>query len=1689
MNSFGLPTLEKLQIKLVELAPEDAELIIALVRDVFGLREDLDELPNALATLAALFSRSPWPELPMPKKAALYIGALHTLVKLLKAHPDLVPRTQGEHRLNHTVAERPLMFTWDRSSNVLDPNQRFAGQLLQACLFVWRAENIEEPLPPAIIRLCSCIRVLLTKNNKQKWPEPALPREWLANLIFKHIQPDSHPLHSAQKGLKLLHRIFAHLPEKSSIARPISAPTTPSFIPKSIPQVHWKNPISLPVINLPSDEDDRDPVVEQWLTEDLGEAQNFSNAGQFARLREARYRTARENNFLPWSWGWLNVHDIKCVMTCMTEDTRAEYKVGKILCSLTMACAVDLKELLETRFVSTWDQAPGLQINITTQEWARVFPAFPGRFTPTPAQREALVAHQDIQMLPLPAKLVSELRSIQNEHGLSLGKLLNLASPDDAESVMRQWLSVCRERFPELRATPARLRRVIFDACIRSNGDDLVASLTVNSAQFAPSVGYYYYSAPKDDLKSNYCQQLNAIGFELPQQDRIDDVVRFGSRLFLVPEKHAEILGDRMHGIIDAVRLPMRSDYIQLSQAHRSIACYTAWLLQCATGHRAAEQYSFASPTLSIDEGWAILRDKVVDDAHRARLVRLAPIARAQLHAYCQHLRALAQRLQFHHPDLAKQIGRMSDIPDLQGNVPLLFLLPSSPSDSVQKLGTQEVMTWLKPNSEWPSNLPRHWFISELRKRGIPSEWVSGAAGHIQAGQQLWAASMLWPPSVICSQWDETVDAWLKELGFEVQQGLQIINKKQIPEKLFCKELNANPRLKSNEQQRLELKMVKQLIRKSLGEKTLPEFLASSELQSQVRQIIAELPDLSQRDKQQKLNILARFLRIKTGKRTGGFVLDCEVESAPVDYDHLLRVRQGQWLRDQLPKVLPDDISLLPLNELLAWCQLALCVESGIVEVSYLQSALEAIRNGGLRYLGSDIWLEYEQNQRLIRWWPGPLSTLLLLQAHSRISLLDSSGARKSAPIDMKAQLRNIVNAQFQVGFLWPESRNREGLAFVVTAMRAWQLQHWPGVLAAYTRGEIKPWAVPQNNLLRLLTAKRNMPREGDAEELASNLIETKAVSKSFVIHEKALSELRQLLSKYRSGSNGAESATALSKSINEKQPIWATDGVCDVVRLAGSYAQRLFAKQTKNKHYAQSTILDYVLAIAKPLMELCWEDHILDYDAEDFGEVYLGALDYSDNQGGRCWRASRIAYFHRFLVDEYDVPEVDFASLDEAFSGIPARVHAQILRYEEYHDALQLLKNDPYANREEQELQALALLLVFRFGMRIGECFRLRINDIVFLNDIVVIYIRQSKWGRPKSRAGFRQLPCWTLADDECANLRDRINALRARYGASATNTPIFCSASSADQLLPASRMTRRLLQALKMATGNLDCRIHHARHTFASAIPLLTATDSMNHLSCIQNWFPGGVERAQHIWLGPIHPTRRLLHAASSHLGHAQLTTTLNSYTHSLDLLLAAQIVSMPLQLPVIRKIALLSGIKESAIKGRRHREPIKHIFLKSIIATTINNVKLPAVEELLDEEPLASLPKRTVTIALPIRSLHLAIVALKRGEASTKVANHFGLSEQQVTELIMAYQELESLTAYNGFEHLNSSEYVDKGFFRQLSDKVQGFFTLNSSFGEQVLCIWKNSYSPAISGLAVSDPAKQAVWIGNPPIFKLT
>ncbi|MGV8826653.1 site-specific integrase, partial [Methylibium petroleiphilum] len=262
-----------------------------------------------------------------------------------------------------------------------------------------------------------------------------------------------------------------------------------------------------------------------------------------------------------------------------------------------------------------------------------------------------------------------------------------------------------------------------------------------------------------------------------------------------------------------------------------------------------------------------------------------------------------------------------------------------------------------------------------------------------------------------------------------------------------------------------------------------------------------------------------------------------------------------------------------------------------------------------------------------------------------------------------------------------------------------------------------------------------------------------------------------------------------------------------------------------------------------------------------------------------------------------------------------------------EYQAALKLLIEDPSADLRERRLQAVVLLLMFRAGLRSGECLGLRAADLICHEGQWIVLVRRNAYRNLKSDAGVRQVPLigpldaleaellagWRAHADETVG-NDRCGVLIGQHEAPR-------------RLVDRQRLLDRITDALRAVTGRAGVRPHHLRHTFASRTALLLCLQTLPEDEALRAIVrrlvgPGEPEATRRLLLDTVEPSKRALRALSLAIGHASPATTLRWYVHVHELLQVLVFQELEAELAVKLDTVTASYCCGQPIHRSRHR-----------------------------------------------------------------------------------------------------------------------------------------------------------------------
>lgn len=483
---------------------------------------------------------------------------------------------------------------------------------------------------------------------------------------------------------------------------------------------------------------------------------------------------------------------------------------------------------------------------------------------------------------------------------------------------------------------------------------------------------------------------------------------------------------------------------------------------------------------------------------------------------------------------------------------------------------------------------------------------------------------------------------------------------------------------------------------------------------------------------------------------------------------------------------------------------------------------------------------------------------------------------------------------------------------------------------------------------------------------------------------------------------------------------------------------------QGRDKHKLRpGSARTYLGHIARFLLTEASGEDLAELESEELHDLYARTIQLAptgkeDNHGKnaatRC--AETLYRFHAFLQKRHGAAWVDFSDLVAQVS-LSATVDANLISVVEYQRVLQVLGSELTRPTDLQMMQILVTILGWELGLRRGECLRLQLCDLQFCQDDAILLVRNNSYGQTKSLSSIRKLPLTVLLSSE--SLQRLENWHKKRYleiGSKNISAPLFCQSDNLSPIQP-DILFGPIRSALHQVTGDYSLRFHHLRHSFANwtflrlmryTCPELKAPflDDVrfNLNSCdllrqglLKNNISG----------------RKTLYELARLLGHESPQTTLQSYVHLCDWLLAQSHCEPVLN---VEKIASLTGLSIDQVYYLDKKSSQNHQGREWRLSSYLKH--LPSIPQ-KKEYPMVA-PNLTILSSKQDfnrekfnklqRQIPRALEALSKGEDSAIAARSLCIGEDTIRRWLDNANWIRSLqTKRKVPRHLNVSQ-VKKG-----------------------------------------------------------
>lgn len=320
----------------------------------------------------------------------------------------------------------------------------------------------------------------------------------------------------------------------------------------------------------------------------------------------------------------------------------------------------------------------------------------------------------------------------------------------------------------------------------------------------------------------------------------------------------------------------------------------------------------------------------------------------------------------------------------------------------------------------------------------------------------------------------------------------------------------------------------------------------------------------------------------------------------------------------------------------------------------------------------------------------------------------------------------------------------------------------------------------------------------------------------------------------------------------------------------------------------ATSTIKTYFSRIVRILCDEVGNRSLVSLDYDDLLQHYQNVVDAGDEIDSRGERARNLLDFHEINHKFFGLCDIDFHDLDVE---VPDKFfESNIITPDEYNNALELLLRDDSTLYKDKYINAAMLILCYRLGLRRMECGRILFSD--WNHHDGLLHIHSNRFGRTKSVAGNRRIPFHLFMNDMEMEILNFVLGSHSNE-CKRSNSPIFGDVQHPEQLRRLEPHFARVIEALKVSTGDEKARLHDCRHsfiTFVSSGLVLSDKPQDSIAKTVRSWFKqeslDDFVKAYVASTIKIPTTRAAyLPALSLMVGHSSAKVTIKNYLHLMD------------------------------------------------------------------------------------------------------------------------------------------------------------------------------------------------------------
>lgn len=1599
--------------------PEPDQVALTRIADLLGLPDEFTAMGGVLKTLTPLLGAA---SDPLPLRVAGRWRELNALCRHAPVLHDWVG--VGITEFDDELGRYPLASALaQRLETPCREQARLLKQVLLAALLVQEAQPQSSALAPAADQVRLACKLV---SSRVKTLEALPDSRFSADAI--------DALHAKAREL-LKPRTSGYdrplLRKVRSLCQALETPVSfaPEPLPLPLPAAREEGMPRLIEIRPSADasweEAQIAEPVQALVTEAGGPGEDVSRAQQRALEVAATYALAEAANWLPWKKMSLDPVERRALSACLeTLEQRSEDLLDRFFFGLVAATGLLVADLLALPF------GPGAVLTPDGRLLKRA---------PLPAEafrpREEHGGHYhdthvDAFYLTLPPPIRALLvQVITHPDGTTLGEALGIeseAAPDITDTLSGMLKTIAGPRL-----TVRHLARALRDEVLATSRDAIETALITGPVDGHLPVTSAYLASDVRRLSGVYSSASAALFGSPSDRMGAEDVIpaTLGSRC--TPDwgklkEDVRSFGASTARIVgDATRT--------LAERHNAYTLYTAELIR-ATGLRPVTD--FAAFTRSFGRTHAIAEDKAPTERHACRPLILPPTVREQLDHYRDHLASLARELL---RDTATEamgaaIVTMLREPYHEGMLPFLFLLNEDCTEATSL--SPKALRASRPEWPYPENVGRHLMATGLTEQSTPAHLRQLQLGHLSAGEvHLGDSSLLALKDSVAAlegplEHLTIAQGWVAMRGPFVPRPLPVIPKGIKP--YLHATLGPVGRARSRNAKRATARRALKALLRAMPRTphaTQPVFdTVRAELIRQTGDD-ADVREWAER-------LWWRFSRRRQDRHNPlipPWHFSCYAAAYPTFWrEQPFYSDLARRARTRFEMVLSER-SRMKERPSPARRAAEVLTSAALYGMFFAQAGLDRLRvldvDDHVEVAGLVMLESTDEDGVTTRWAADRLTG----------ALIDRKGTKGPAPTKREVfkELRALL------GVIAPDVDAKDPLRALSDLGRAFWRTEAPGVLWSYADGALPSAPLRPGTLKRVLADRRLKTKLEDAilTERAPSATPPLGRPRSLAETREVYRELCRIIRdiRRRRAEGHIHSRCAERRAFQAKVAEVFGDRRAALPSVAAAlvgWAEHLACAGTDARpRLALSSILRYISALTG-LVDAAYDHDLAILSGDGFGELYSSVLDAAAPEG-RPYIANRIVEFHRYLSWISPVGDPDWSFLPKSAAR---RVDANLISDREYRRCLKLLFTDPYSTVADRLQQAALLVLGFRFGLRAGECCRLRDADLTLEIErgYVVVDVDNNFYGRTKSLAGRRRVPLIGVLDPmEQEILQGLKEAFAGRLKRRDPLAGLFADPDDPRAEITCQKLFQRIHEALALVTGDRTLRFHHLRHSFGTRLFLGLVGDKFasdavaaltqalfGHLpdhEVLRTYLTRDAE------CGPM-----TLEVVPSLLGHAALETSIGSYVHVMEFLVAAECDRYLGDVPISAWAYALGDKTESVrVRIRRRRRTARGASVPHIYPPRWPR-QIPGAKVLVarGRPPHALSPRsiRPVRIDLPTVNEVLNLLKTRDGDTFS-VARSLQLPEDAVVRILDAAREHEEMGGRTGV-----SVRAARGFFAE-------------------------------------------------------